>query len=87
MPLERRATNGSQRKERMAAGGLAAPVSILANYIIFLLWGKNVSTEVAIAISSLVGSFVSVMTICFWDLRGLLLSWVRLTCLRRRKPR
>jgi len=73
---ERRNVNGQQRKSRVKLGGISAPIAILITWGITNLWGQQMSQEIVIALATLVGSLVSVATICFWDLRGIALSYV-----------
>lgn len=77
MADERRTVNGKQRKHRIAVGGISAPLSLLLVFLVRDIWGKPVTEELMIAISTLMGSLVSVATICFWDLRGIVLSRLR----------
>ena len=78
---EKRNVGNAQRKSRIKFGSASAPLAILITYAITDLWGKQMSQEVVIALSTLIGSGVSVVTICFWDLRGIVLNRVR----RRRR--
>lgn len=71
---ERRNVNGKQRKSRVAAGGVSAPVAIILTWTITEHWGTQMSDEVIIALATLVGSAVTAITVCFYDLRGMLLS-------------
>lgn len=79
---ERRVAN-KQRKSRVAIGGVATPLSLIVAYVFHEIMGKDMSTELAVAVSSIIGSLVGVASICFWDLRGLWLSWWRRS---RRQP-
>lgn len=67
----------TQRGSRLKVGGLSAPISILIAYAVHQLWGTEMSTEVTIAVSSLVSSIVTVFSLCFWDIRALLLERYR----------
>jgi len=67
---ERRNVNGHQRKSRVKLGSVSAPIAILITWGITNVWGQQMSQEVVIALATLVGSMVSVLTICFWDLRS-----------------
>ena len=72
---ERRTNDdGKQRKLRVATGSASAPIAIIVSYVVYQFWGKTMTTEVMIAISTLMGSLVSVLSVCFWDLRGIVLS-------------
>jgi len=72
----RNAANGHHRKQRIVAGTVSTPVAIIAGAIIHRLWGDELGQEVTIAIASVVGSMITATTICFWDLRGIALSWI-----------
>lgn len=74
MQKERRKTNGTSRRLRLAAGSVSAPLAIVINYIINDYLNENMKTELVIAVSSLVGSFMGVGAICFYDVRDMLLS-------------
>lgn len=71
---ERRTTNGGHRKSRVAASSISAPLSILVAFLINEIWGKSMSQEVVIAVSTLVGALVSTVSVCFYDLRGMLIG-------------
>ena len=64
------------RKQRLAAGGISAPVAIVVAFLIHDVWETDVSNEEVIAISSLIGSGVTMASLCFWDFRELLLEWL-----------
>ena len=74
MSYDRRKVNGIHRRLRLAAGSVSAPLAIVINYVLNGIMGEHLSTELVIATSSLVGSFVGVGAICFWDLRDILLG-------------
>ncbi len=77
MTDERRTVNDKQRKHRVAVGGISAPLSLVLVFLIRDIWGKPMSEELIIGFSTLMGSATSVATICFWDLRGVILSRLR----------
>lgn len=71
---DRRTANNKARSSRIAVGSMSAPLSIIISWILFDIWGKPVNTELTIAISTLMGSLVSLAALCFWDLRAILLN-------------
>lgn len=71
---ERRNINGGQRRHRVSVGSASVPVAIIINFIVMKQWGIVLSDEMLIAVSTLIGSITSVVSICFYDLRGILLS-------------
>lgn len=72
---ERRNINGAHRRQRVAMGGLSAPIAILVAMVVNRWFEKSMTDEEIIAVSAVVGSVVSTISICFWDLRGILLSY------------
>lgn len=74
---EERRSNGSGRKSRLALGGASSPIAILAAWYLYQWWGKPMDEFELIALSSVTGSVVSAVALCFWDLRGMLLSLIR----------
>lgn len=74
---ERRVLDGRQRKSRIAVGGVATPLSIVIAYLFHRSFGTDMSMELTVALSSIIGSIVGVGSICFWDIRALILSWLK----------
>jgi hypothetical protein len=74
MEYERRTVNGKQRAHRIAVGGVSAPISIVISTLIHHFWGDTMGTDFTIAVSSLASSLITVLAICFWDIRGIILS-------------
>ena len=64
------------RGHRLVVGGISAPVALVVAFLIHDVWEKDVSNEEVIAISSLIGSAVTMASLCFWDLRDMWLEWL-----------
>jgi len=77
MADERRTANGNQRMGRITLGGVSSPAGIVIAWLLVNAWGKPMTELELIALSSVAGSLTSMMAICFWDLRGILLSLVK----------
>lgn len=73
-PKERRTPNGKQRANRLAASGISAPLAIVITWLITNHMETEMSDEVLIALSTLIGSAVTATTVCFYDIRAILLS-------------
>ena len=71
----RREVTGQDRKARIVVGGASVPIAILLNAVILRVWELDMGTDVSIALSSMLGSLVSVALLCFWDLRGVVLAY------------
>jgi len=69
-----RSGTSRSRASRLRAGGISAPISILVTYGVHQLWGTNMSTEVTIALTSLISSIVTIFSLCFWDIRAIFLE-------------
>jgi hypothetical protein len=74
---EERRSNGSGRKSRLALGGASSPIALLLAWYLYQWWGKPMTEFELIALSSVTGSVTSALALCFWDLRGILLSLLR----------
>lgn len=72
-----------QRKTRLTVGSASVPISIIVNTLIFRTWGDSMGIDFTIAAASVVSSIISVGVLCFWDLRGIVLSRFHR---RRRQP-
>lgn len=71
----RRSSKSPNRKHRLIAGTSSAPFAIVICYAINRIF--NIPQEeqlLNIAINSIVGSFVTVLALCFNDLRGIFLE-------------
>ncbi len=64
------------RKQRIALGGISAPIAIIVAFAVNDIMEKNMSNEVIIAISSLIGSTVTVIGICVWDVRDMIYAMI-----------
>jgi hypothetical protein len=82
---ERRAANGKSRKSRITLGGASTPIAILISYGVTDLWGHQMSQEVAIALATVIGSLTSVASVCFWDLRAIVLGHLRRRAVDRKR--
>lgn len=72
-----RRTAAIKRSHRIAAGSLSVPVSIIVGGLIHHYWGDSLGTEFTIAAGSVAGSACTLLSLCFWDIRGLLLTRLR----------
>lgn len=66
-----------KRSHRIMAGGISVPVSIIAGGIIHKLWGDSMGAEFTMAVASLAGSACTLVSICFWDIRGIVMARYR----------
>lgn len=74
---ERRVVSGLSRKSRVTVGGLSLPVSIIISWGFNKALGGDMPVDVTIAVSSVVGALVSVGSLCFWDIRAILMERFR----------
>lgn len=74
---ERRTGTGPSRKHRIAVGSVSAPLSIVAVFVFHKLWGQDMPVEIAIAVASVTSTILTTMSICFWDLRGIVLNRIK----------
>lgn len=71
----RRSTQNPARKQRLIAGTSSAPLAIVVCYAVNKVFDIPPEDQTLnIAINTLVGSAVTVLTLCFWDLRAILLE-------------
>ena len=71
---EQRESNVRSRGKRITAGGVSVPIALIVSYIIKETWGHDMPDDVLIALASVIGSLVTVGTLCFNDIRGVLLA-------------
>lgn len=72
---DKRGADPSQRKNRVALGfGAAVPAILLAKWIKWE-FGLELTVDEAIYLAGAIGSITSVASICFWDLRGIAMTF------------
>lgn len=70
---------GVERAHRLKAGGVGVAASLVLVFVIekTVLDGAKLPEYIVLAIASLVGSFTTGATICFWDIHDLLFTILR----------
>lgn len=76
MEIDRR-TAMQPRKQRLTVGTASVPAGIVVCWIVSHIWGKEMPQEVAMSVGAIVGSITSIMSLCFQDLRSVLLARFR----------
>lgn len=76
MIAERR-TVQKRRRSRVVAGGVSAPIGIIINFILLRNGVSEMPSEVQMAIFSVTGSVLSVIVLCFEDIRAIILDRIK----------
>lgn len=81
-PENRRRRTDGERGSRLAAAGISVPLAVIINHYLVKFDGSLGEPDMQAAVTSLIGSLVTILVVCFYDVRGLILSqWFR----RRRR--
>lgn len=68
----------AERKKRLTVGGASVPAAIVACWVINeYIVGKDMPQEVAMSVGAMIGSLMSIISLCFNDLRAIFLARFR----------